>query len=301
MINLGFIITLCCSFNLALSQHIINLEIKNLPPDHPSNSAIYIAGSFNDWNPKDEKFRFVQNAEGNYAIQIKLDKGRYEYKITRGSWDKVECRLNGQGISNRQLPVDNDISIDLIIEQWQDRLTAKARASTANKSVHVMDTAFWIPQLKRTRRIWIYLPATYHQNKKERFDVLYLHDGQNVFDDSTSFAGEWGVDESMAMLTRQSIVVAIDHGGNNRNTEYNPYDHDRYGKGEGNQYVDFIAKTLKPHIDKNYRTRKGKENTMIAGSSLAGLVTMYAVLKYPKVFGGAGVFFTFILDCATDI
>src|SRR4030095_5506014 len=72
--------------------------------------------------------------------------------------------------------------------------------------------------------------------------------------------------------------------------EYNPYDHEKFGRGEGELYVDFLAKTLKPYIDKNYRTKKDAANTLIAGSSMGGLISMYAVVKYPKVFGKAGVF-----------
>jgi len=130
-----------------------------------------------------------------------------------------------------------------------------------------------------------------------------MHDGQNVFDDATSFSGEWGVDESIDTLGlkyKECIVVAIDNGVNRRVTEYCPYDFslkkiglsnvDTLIKGEGNLYVDFLVKTLKPFIDKKYRTLKNKENTFIAGSSMGGLISMYAVIKYPKVFGGAGVF-----------
>jgi predicted alpha/beta superfamily hydrolase len=117
-----------------------------------------------------------------------------------------------------------------------------------------------------------------------------MHDGQNVFDDSTSFSGEWGLDEMLDSIHREVIVVAIDHGNEKRMNEYNPYDHDRFGKGEGKAYAAFLARTLKPYIDKHYRTKKKKKHTMIAGSSMGGLISMYAVLSYPKVFGGAGVF-----------
>jgi predicted alpha/beta superfamily hydrolase len=86
------------------------------------------------------------------------------------------------------------------------------------------------------------------------------------------------------------IVVAVDHGGTKRINEYCPYDMEKYGKGEGDQYVDFLVKTLKPFIDKTYRTEKTKRNTFIAGSSMGGLISMYALLKYPRIFGGAGIF-----------
>jgi predicted alpha/beta superfamily hydrolase len=120
-----------------------------------------------------------------------------------------------------------------------------------------------------------------------------MHDGQNVFDDATSAYGEWGVDEALDTLgpkRKEIIVVGIDNGDNKRLNEYSPYDMEKYGKGEGDQYVDFLVQTLKPYIDKHYRTRRNKTNTFTAGSSMGGLISFYAILKYPKVFGGAGVF-----------
>ena len=120
-----------------------------------------------------------------------------------------------------------------------------------------------------------------------------MHDGQNVFDDATSAYGEWGVDEALDSLGkkhREIIVVAIDNGADKRINEYSPYDMEKYGKGEGGAYVDFLVQTLKPYIDKKYRTQKDEKNTFIAGSSMGGLISFYAILKYPKVFGGAGVF-----------
>jgi predicted alpha/beta superfamily hydrolase len=109
------------------------------------------------------------------------------------------------------------------------------------------------------------------------------------------------VDEFLdSAITRSCIVVAIDNGGSKRLNEYCPYDYslknlglsvaDSLNKGEGKLYIDFLVNTLKPFIDKNYRTLKDKSNTFVAGSSMGGLISMYAVLKYPKVFGGAGVF-----------
>jgi predicted alpha/beta superfamily hydrolase len=120
-----------------------------------------------------------------------------------------------------------------------------------------------------------------------------MHDGQNIFDDLTSFAGEWNVDETLDSISnhrKEMIVVAIDHGSSKRINEYCPYDMEKFGEGEGDKYVDFLVKTLKPFVDKNYRTLKTKQNTFIAGSSMGGLISMYAVLKYPRVFGGAGIF-----------
>jgi predicted alpha/beta superfamily hydrolase len=289
MLRTFFSLISLLSVSFAISQSIVRLEIKTLPEYHPSGSDIYVAGSFNGWNPQDKNFQFKRTDKGDYYFKLKLADGKYEYKITRGGWDKTECKKGGAGMENRLLVMPGSASIQLNIEEWADRFPVKPGVSTANKNVHVVDTAFVIPQLKRVRRVWIYLPGGY-ADSKDRYPVLYMHDGQNVFDDATSFAGEWGVDECLDTMKKKCIVVGVDNGGLKRINEYCPYDMEKFGKGEGDQYVDFLAKTLKPFIDKNYRTLKSKENTFVAGSSMGGIISMYAILKYPGVFGGAGVF-----------
>ena len=295
-----FQVSLLLTLSLA-SQQKIRIEINSLPANNPANSSLFVAGSFNGWNPQNKRFQFQKNEKG-YFLELSLNAGSYEYKITRGGWDKVECTKDGRDVGNRTLKVETEPTIEVAVEGWKDLFTSSSqpKKSTANKNVRIIDTAFFIPQLNRPRRVWIYLPPSYNSSTK-KYPVMYMHDGQNVFDDLTSFSGEWGVDEAMDTLglkTKECIVVGIDNGGNKRLNEYCPYDFDLKGiaannvsgKGEGALYVDFLAKTLKPFIDKKYRTLKDSKNTFTAGSSMGGLISMYAVLKYPKVFGGAGVF-----------
>jgi predicted alpha/beta superfamily hydrolase len=258
-----------------------------LPAYHKSNSAVYLAGDFNNWNPADERFR-----TGTSAITINLPKGRYAYKFTRGSWQTVETGEGGTATENRELFLEKDTAIKISILHWSDHFPEMEKKSTASPNVSLLDTAFYMPQLNRYRRIWVYLPASYAASRK-KYPVLYLHDGQNVFDDSTSFSGEWGVDEaldSMGLLIQECIVVAIDHGGEKRINEYSPYHMEKWGKGEGDAYVDFLVKTLMPRIRKTYRVKQGRTHRFIAGSSMGGLISFYALLRYPKTFGGAGVF-----------
>lgn len=159
--------------------------------------------------------------------------------------------------------------------------------STASKQV----STFTIdaPQLGTTKKIWLYLPENYQSGTK-RLPVIYMHDAQNLFDKSTSYAGEWEVDETLDSLKAQVIVVGIEHGNEKRIDELTPYPNAKYGGGKADQYLEFIVNTLKPYIDKNYRTKPDVKHTVIFGSSLGGLTSFYAVLKYPKVFGKAGVF-----------
>lgn len=280
-------------FSSASAQFHIKFVIKEQPSAHKTDT-IFIAGSFNVWNPSDNRYKFkVANSEIP-SFDMQLSAGNYEYKFTRGGWAKVETTKDGKGLGNRTLTVTNDSLINISINGWSDdfKFEPVVRKHTASSQVSILDSAFNMPQLNRTRRIWIYLPADYATTKK-RFPVLYMHDGQNLFNEATSGFGEWGVDECLDSLFKQGkkecIVIGIDNGPKRMN-EYNPYEFKPYGNGEGEKYVDFLANTLKPYIDKNFRTLSTKENTFIAGSSMGGLISLYAVIKYPAVFGGAGIF-----------
>jgi enterochelin esterase-like enzyme len=256
---------------------------------------IYIAGSFNNWNPGDSKYKLKPFGATRKAIVLKdLPAGKYEFKFTRGNWKTVETTAKGEGIPNRVYDLTEDASADITIEGWSDDYPDKPKPNTETAQVKVIDSAFKIPQLDRTRRIWVYLPKSYNATKGKIYPVLYMHDGQNLFNEQTAPFGEWGVDEALDSLQQQTgkecIVVGIDNSNEKRMNEYNPFNNEKYGKGEGDLYVDFLVKTLKPYIDKNYRTQKDAAHTFIAGSSMGGLISLYALVKYPDVFGTAGIF-----------
>ncbi len=166
-------------------------------------------------------------------------------------------------------------------------------SSTALPNVIVVDQPFEMLGLNRQRQIRIYLPKNYNKSK-QNYPVLYMHDGQNLFDNTTSYAGEWGVDETLDQLSIlfkfDLIVVGIDNGKEKRMNEMSPWENKEFGKAEGEQYMDFIVKQIKPYIDSAYRTLPSRENTAIMGSSMGGLITHFAIYKYPDVFGKAGIF-----------
>ena len=165
---------------------------------------------------------------------------------------------------------------------------AQERKHTATENVKIISEKFEIPQLKTTRRIWIYLPKDYETSHK-KYEVMYLQDAQNLFDDATSYAGEWQVDETLNKIFEKTgkslIVVGIDNGGEKRIEELSPYKNAKYGGGNGENYVKFTVETLKPFIDKNYRTKPQRKFTTIGGSSLGSLISVYAAVKYPETFG----------------
>lgn len=275
---------------LLFGQIKTTFKTRKIAPLKPASGHVFLAGNFNNWNPADSAWQMKPDGNGGYLLLKEMPKGVYNYKITRGSWDAVECNAAGKGIDNRTLSLVNDTTVTLDIAAWQDNFATAIKQHTATAQVHIISDRFDIQQLGRQRRIWIYLPKDYTSSKK-KYPVIYMQDGQNLFDEYYSGYGEWGIDELLDKVPPQKecIVVGIDHGGEYRITEYDPYD-SKYGKGRGADYVDFLVKTLKPYIDTHYKTKAGTKYTAIAGSSMGALISMYATLKYPGVFGNAGIF-----------
>ncbi|HEX9826573.1 MAG TPA: alpha/beta hydrolase-fold protein, partial [Flavobacteriaceae bacterium] len=160
--------------------------------------------------------------------------------------------------------------------------------STASKQVSTF--IIEAPQMETEKKIWVYLPKGY-ETSKNPYPVIYMHDAQNLFDEKTSFVGEWKIDEYLDSIhENQSIIIGIEHGNEKRIDELTPFVTEKYGGGKGNLYLDFIVQNLKPKIDNTYNTLKDAKHTAIFGSSLGGLISLYAVIKYPETFGKAGVF-----------
>jgi len=172
-------------------------------------------------------------------------------------------------------------------------IEAGAVVSTAQPEVSLLKDQLEIPGLNRKRQIRIYVPPGYATSGK-RYPVLYMHDGQNLFDVATAYKLEWNVDETLNALAKSDnleiIVVGIDNGQDKRMTELNAWDNTQFGKQEGKQYIEFIVNVLKPLIDQRFRTKSDRSNTAIMGSSMGGLITHYAINQYPDVFGKAGIF-----------
>lgn len=148
------------------------------------------------------------------------------------------------------------------------------------------------PELGNRRDVLVYLPPSYPRGAGS-YPVLYMQDGQNLFDPSTSFAGDWGVGRAMDSAARrglEAIVVGVPNMGAERLDEYAPWpDPEAGGGGKGDAYAAFLARTLKPMVDERFRTDRGRDRTVVAGSSMGGLISLAALLRHPEVFGAAGV------------
>ena len=159
-----------------------------------------------------------------------------------------------------------------------------------------------------SRNIDVWLPSDYTSDPARRYPVLYMHDGQNLFDPASSYGGvDWGIDETMTRLiagerVRAAIVVGI-WNTPARFDEYMPekavagpmvatgvdaFPPVAAGDLHADAYLRFLIEELKPFIDDHYRTLPGRDDTFVMGSSMGGLISLYAVAEYPRVYGGAG-------------
>lgn len=282
---------ICIFFSAHLSTAQVTFLVNDYPETTPKDAEMYISGDFEGWTGGSEDYKLTKTDTGPYSITFEQRSGTILFKFTLGSWDSVEKGPNGEEISNRSYTFGgNGDTVTIKVDNWAGYSNSP---STASSNVKILSESFYIPELDKKRKIWIYLPEGYESGNRQ-YPVLYMHDGQNLFDEKTAFAGEWKVDEALDRMYRENgfelIVVAVDHGNADRISEYTPWPNPEYGGGEGDKYVDFLVNTLKPYVDENYRTLPEAENTGIMGSSLGGLVSFYALLKYPGTFGKAGVF-----------
>jgi predicted alpha/beta superfamily hydrolase len=147
------------------------------------------------------------------------------------------------------------------------------------------------PELRNFRDLTVALPPSYEQDERA-YPVVYMQDGQNLFDPDTAFAGDWHLGPILEDLARdghEAIVVGIPNTGKHRLYEYSPFVDRRHGGGGGDRYLAFLTGTVKPLVDRSFRTRPGPDDTVITGASMGGLISLYALYRHPEVFGAAGV------------
>lgn len=173
--------------------------------------------------------------------------------------------------------------------EWNDY--PRARTGKPGQAILKVYADILSPQLRNYRDILVALPGDYGQ-QADGHPVIYLQDGQNLFDPMTSYAGDWGLVETLDALAPdqpQPILVGVPNMGRRRRYEYSPFRDIIHGGGGGDRYLAFLVETVKPLVDASFRTRPGRPHTVIAGSSLGGLISLYGLFRYADVFGAASV------------
>ncbi|MFC1743247.1 alpha/beta hydrolase-fold protein [Candidatus Riflebacteria bacterium] len=269
----------------------INIQVKvpEYTPDH-----VFITGNINqlgNWIRHEKKLNKI--AKDLFEINLSVpEKEKIQFKFTLGSWASVQKGENNEELPNNIIKAGVNDKYSYQVHNWAS-LGHEAKSHTRTGNFEFLKK-FHSSSMGNTRDILVYLPPSYKEMAKKRYPVLYMHDGNNIFDTVTSFAGvEWEVDEAVQSLIKEGllaeiIIVGVYNTGS-RMHEYTPVKDKKYGGGGGDKYLNFLVYELMPVINKKFRTRTGPENTALMGSSLGGLISLFAAFKYNKFFGQVGV------------
>jgi enterochelin esterase-like enzyme len=250
----------------------------------PSDS-IFITGnheSLGNWHPG--KIALYLDNNSTWKRHFNFKKGtQLKYKFTRGSWDKEAIYVYGQTPTNSEEQVKNDTCIVVSILTWRDKITPIEDKGqiTGNVKYHRGVEGYGL----KSRNLIVWLPPGYNQDLLTRYPVLYMHDGQNLFDPSTAaFGKDWQLDETADSLISKNlieplIIVGI-YNTPDRSLEYMETD-------TGSMYMKLVVKVIKPLIDKSYRTIVDREHTAVGGSSAGGLISFMLLWEYPDIFSQA--------------
>ncbi len=262
-----------------------------LTTDEDDQRPVYISGNFNDWHTQDPNFEMEKIGDGLYHYKFSADFNYPDellYKFTKGDWSEVEIDQYGNRTENRSCKQHNGVRKEHVAKWRRNWLPFKPNFLPV---VKLISEAFEIPQLNKKRKVWALLPHDY-QTSNERYPVLYLQDAQNLFNEQAQY-GNWEIDKKLAVMSEYKIgkiiIIAIEHAEQDRIKEYN-VGKTVLGVGQGKKYIRFLTDTLKPFIDKTYRTKPEREFTGIGGSSMGGLVSIYSGLMYPEVYGKLMIF-----------
>lgn len=261
-----------------------------------TDETLFISGShtaLGNWRPDGLK---LAKSDDNYHFgEVDLPAGaEIQFKVTQGTWETVEKGETGTEISNRMATVgrvglDKPQLVEITIQNWNHR-----QRSTITGTLKTHEN-FPSQILTTSRTLAVWLPSGY-ATSDERYPVLYMQDGQNLFDEATAaFGAEWKIDETATRLIEQKkispvIIVGI-WNTPQRLREYTPTKDQQYGDGgSATEYLRCVIEEIKPFIDDNYRTRPGRDDTAIGGSSLGGLFALFAATEARHVFFGSVAF-----------
>ncbi len=243
---------------------------------------VFLTGASDElghWAPAAVPMTRVEDNHWEVVLSLQTETPS-EFKVTRGSWETEEVDTQGRVPENRVLMPEDKGTLRIQVEGWKDSTLSPDRQITGDYEVlPPMHSKF----LGVDREVIVWFPPGYAERPTKRYPVLYMHDGRQVFDPTTSTWGkDWQVDElAQDMILNGEvepfIVVAVDCT-EARSEEYAP-------SRKGDAYIRFLLEELKPLVDATWRT--DPERSSIAGSSMGGLISFYAAWRHPEVFSGA--------------
>lgn len=251
--------------------------------------TLYVSGNLPELGPWDPAGLALEGTGPERTAILEVPRGHtLEYKFTLGSWDREALTLDGTVPPNHTLATDSGTDVAHEIRDFKkdpiEYMSDWEGSGVLGTLVYWPDVAS--AHLSETRHVEIWLPPGYDDDPSRRYPVIYMSDGQNLFDPRIASTGiDWGIDEAMmagveAGTFEPAIVVGA-WSTARRGPEYNPW-------GEADTYARFLVEELIPRVNGEFRTRTGPENTFHMGSSMGGLLSYYLVKEHPDVFGACG-------------
>jgi predicted alpha/beta superfamily hydrolase len=270
---------------LAMDDEPLEVTFELIAPGLAADAPVHISGDIpqlGNWQPGAVKMEYAGNETWRKTITMDAPRS-VEYKYTLGTWEREGADGNGNSLMNFTARVKGDITITEAVVAWtkgerkfeiKGQVTGTLERHAGMQGEGILD-----------RDVIVWLPPGYETDSDQRYGVVYMHDGQNIIDPATAnFGVDWEVDETADRLIREGaippvIVVGMNSTGD-RTEEYSP-------GAKGEAYMSFVVNTVKPYIDANYRTRPGREHTVVGGSSMGGLVSFMLAWQYPEMFSAA--------------
>lgn len=310
---LAVLLAWLCTANAPAADVAVRMLVTT-PPMQPEPERIYMSTATDDWPEAGRPLKRL--AERLYEIRLSLPaSSSLAYKFLREpAWKTVEKDARGEELSNRHFKIAPNVSEMVVfndVARWADqpeppprtarmqsgvpqRLDTGQEETTRTGDIRVHPTLL-DEKTGVVREVHVYLPPGYSKESKTPYPVLYLLDGQNLFDKESAFIGvEWQVDETLEELIPAGrlpplIVVGV-YNSPERMNEYTPFRDEEHNAGGGaDKHLDFILGTIKPFIDRTYHTASDRKHTAIGGSSLGGVFALYAIWKRPEAFSRAAV------------
>ncbi len=279
---------LFATFTFAFAQDVsLRLFVHPAQSMIDSSTAIYISGDkkeLGNWNPSAVSLSRLNDSlwmyEGKFSKGLQL-----RFKITGGSWEQEAMYDSVEVSQNFNVSLTHDTTMTVNPIGWKNKFYRSKSEPRIQGNV-VYHRKLKGEGLNYSRDVIVWLPPSYQTEKKRRYPVLYMHDGQNIFDPSTSFSGkDWRVDEIadslIAVKAMEEIIIVGIYNSPDRLQEYSD-------SPLGQAYMNFVIDDVKPMIDSAYRTKPSKKNTAIMGSSMGGLISLIMMWKYPGIVGMAG-------------
>ena len=289
-----------------LDQFVANAQTQKLvrvnfdvsaPKDTPADQVLYLSGSAPTMGSWDAAGMPLQRGDdGKYHGSAEMMSGvEYGFKVTRGTWGTVETNDKGEELGDHTVNAADAANVDVSVSNWRDGGKTVPNKVTMTGDIR-LHKKFHSDLLGNDRTLIVYLPPDYDANTDQRYPVLYMQDGQNLFDAATSYAGiEWRMDETaQAQITSKTIapmiIVGIYNGLQQRTDEFTPPSMGDPSKARGDLYAKFVVGEVKPFIDKTYRTQPDKGHTGIGGGSMGGLIALHTAKQSPQTFGQLSLF-----------